>query len=304
MGAATRVHQLLVTRAVNSGRLFLSISFQVLSGGIKEKKENAAISIAQNVKLLKTVSHVKYRCHELAKNQLSVSSCNNELFCMPEILEVIPLWKLSMLLRLWSPTLPGLLLHPFEARWDRPCHSFRMLLEGSFHKWRIVEMRFLVPVSKMLLCAASEPVTCFCGGLVVSFQLQGSILLSLWHEMKIQLWSYRPAGKTFKRPVPKGKGTVGICECSLYLRNVKMPKTRSFLIKLDFPNACCRNLASVFPWSDDKHRRGLVLTPAAPGLAVPCLILLTNEEELTTKSERLLLLQFCLSSYLYQSCPK
>lgn len=48
---------------------------------------------------------------------------------------------------------------------------------------------------------------------------------------------------------------------------------------------------------DDKCRRGLVVPlPISPSLAVSCLILFTNEEELTVKSDCLLLLQFCICS--------
>lgn len=67
----------------------------------------------------------------------------------------------------------------------------------------VVEMRFLIPVSKMQFAASgtSLPVTCCYGGLVTHFQC----------------------------PVLTGKGTAWICGSwwySLYLRNVKMPKTR------------------------------------------------------------------------------
>lgn len=51
MAAITGAHQVLITKGVLGG-LFLSISFQFLSGGIRKKKsEMQQISIVQNVKL-------------------------------------------------------------------------------------------------------------------------------------------------------------------------------------------------------------------------------------------------------------
>lgn len=49
----------------------------------------------------------------------------------------------------------------------------------------VVEVRCLMPVSIMQLCAASGtpwPVTCFYGGLLTNSQFKGSILISLAHN--------------------------------------------------------------------------------------------------------------------------